>query len=357
MTGRANLNRLSVVVPTIDRQVEALRQAVSWTRLGAKVIVLDSSEAPADALFSRHDGITLTYVHEVQPFRKRLARAANFVNTPYVLLAADDDLFIPSAVSECIGFLDTNPAYGTCKGQALTFTCRSGKVSATPSYLSLQGYRICAVTSSQRLSQVKDFRAASVYAVQRTEIFRAAVYAIGASHDFENHVTASLPEMLWEITAASASGIYCIDRVMWLRNGINAPMWKPEQRIRPREWWRGASRQEQSHFVAAALEGLQRSQVESCEEADLYALMDAYASTAQGTNRVSAGKPSSSMRTKKLLAPLRRLLGGILRLMGLRTFAYFGTVEALRAQSLDPFLEFQEARKAIRAPRPKRPKG
>lgn len=356
MAGRSNLDQLTVVVPTICRQAEAFRQALSWTKLGVKVIVVDGSEVPAGALVSRHDGVTLTYVHDVQSFRKRLVRAANHVDTPYVLCAADDDLFVPSAVSECIGFLNTNPAYGTCKGQALTFKCRGGRVSATASYLSLQGYRICADTSSQRVSQVKDFRAAAVYAVQRTEIFRAAVYAIGASHDFENHATASLPEMLWEITAASASGIYCIDRLMWLRNGINAPMWKPEQRIRPREWWQGASRQEKRHFVAAALDGLQRSRVESCEEADLYALMDAYSETAWEANKIFAERASASIQTN-FLGLLRRLLGGLLRLMGLKSFAYFGTIEALRSQSLLPLLEFREASKAIKATWPSRSKG
>lgn len=346
MVGRPRLNQISVVVPTINRQGDALRQATFWLRYGAPVIVVDGSEKPAGALVSRHDGDSLTYVHAVEPLRRRLLRAVAGVNTPYVLLAADDDQFIPSAVGQCISFLDSNAAYGTCKGQAVTFSCRRGRIIMSRSYRTLQGFSITADSSSGRLSQLEDFRAAAVYAVQRTEIFRAAVYAIDAFDDFEDYATASVPEIMFEITSASASGIYCIDRLMWLRNGINPPMWKPELRIRPHKWWQAASKETRSQFVASVLEGLRRSGVESCTEDDLIMLMDVYSSSRQRAERSLLERHERPILVRTG-GTFWRLVGVALRTIGFRSPVMYGIIEALKSKSLLPMREFRTASRKI----------
>ena len=46
----------------------------------------------------------ISYFHEPFSFRERLAKAAVLVDTPYVAMLADDDLYFKAGLDECVSF-------------------------------------------------------------------------------------------------------------------------------------------------------------------------------------------------------------------------------------------------------------
>ena len=117
----------------------------------------------------------------------KLADALSRVTTPFVVMADNDDLFIPDGLRRAVDFLSANPGYVACGGQCVVFWLSNGAGSSQPD--ALFGDRVDWKSSSQYSTDTADTAAARLrerclgandvfYAVHRTELLRRHFEAV-----------------------------------------------------------------------------------------------------------------------------------------------------------------------------------
>jgi glycosyltransferase domain-containing protein len=125
------LTHLTILLPLKDRVTYTKRwlSYVSAADLQSRVLIADggSDDAVAPlAAESKAGGLDLEYVRypfdaAYQDFYAKLADALSRVTTPFVVLADNDDLFVPEGLKSAVQYLLAHPEYVACGGQCAVF--------------------------------------------------------------------------------------------------------------------------------------------------------------------------------------------------------------------------------------------
>src|SRR5574337_94950 len=95
------LSKLTLVIPTYNRQRYVLRNMRYWSGSTVTVHVLDGSERPIPAEEMVGLAATINYHHLPISWLNRLGKVANLVQTEYAALLGDDEFFLPNALQAC----------------------------------------------------------------------------------------------------------------------------------------------------------------------------------------------------------------------------------------------------------------
>lgn len=176
---------VTLIIILHNRHANIARLAEYYKDTDASFILADSStqKHPSSEIPGswRH-----FYTPEVT-YTKKIETVLQYVTTRYVILCADDDFIIPSAIQRCIHFLDTRPEYAAAQGNCLCF-----KKSELSSGLPVRFYPLYsqldyAYESDQGPARIKHLLSnykSLLYAVQRTAYLQQAYQ--GASDYIHN---------------------------------------------------------------------------------------------------------------------------------------------------------------------------
>lgn len=186
-------------------------------RLPFRILIADggSDDAVAQAVAQKKsEGIDVKYVRypvdrTYADYYAKLADALSRVTTPFVVLADNDDLFIPDGLASAVQFLLEHPGHVACGGQCAVFwvTTAGPAVHADSGYgdtvewkCSSQMYSDVADTARQRLRD-RCLGANDVfYAVHRTELLRRQFETI---RDFNPRDLFLVEQLVMFLTAIS----------------------------------------------------------------------------------------------------------------------------------------------------------
>ena len=214
-TSFTTLDRLTVAVLSKDRP-ELLESVVRyWLDQNVNVIVSDASKHP-NLEVAALTGVL--YRHGEDNWSQRLQFLSQSVRTDFVMLSCDDELYLPSAVSECILFLDRNPEFVACSGECVELSSKFGMLYWKPKYVRFRAFNLAHDSAQAR---VQDYLSASLvptayYGVNRVEPWRA----IWSSMNPDDFATLEASETMFEILAASFGKIRVLPRLLWVRNGL-----------------------------------------------------------------------------------------------------------------------------------------
>jgi glycosyltransferase domain-containing protein len=138
----------------------------------------------------------------------KVADALSKVITPFVVLADNDDLFIPDGLTRAVQFLADHPDYVACGGQCAVFWLASGQPAAQdPVYgdsvewkCSSQMHSDLADTAGQRILDQSMGASDVFYAVHRTALLRRQFETI---RDFNPHDLFLMEQLVAFLTAIS----------------------------------------------------------------------------------------------------------------------------------------------------------
>jgi glycosyltransferase domain-containing protein len=155
MNAAANdfLQKVAVIIPTHNRHHYLHRILKYFSSSGIEVYVADSSKQP----FAAANEYNAHYFHlpELSYFQK-MQRVAGKTTTPYICLCADDDFTVPSAMAECIKFLEENPAYFSAQGKTIFYgTKKNRDVNWWPCHLFIFGFNFAG--RKELTERVNDF--------------------------------------------------------------------------------------------------------------------------------------------------------------------------------------------------------
>lgn len=239
MSGTTLRDALTCVVPTYNRSSRLLRLLRYYHASGcqAQIHVLDSGDqetlrgAELDALM-RACAITLRRYDSDTPPLMKILQGLEEVSTPFVVLWADDDLLVPSALEDGVRLLTVRPEYSVVHGRSGLFAVREGQIQWVAPYLQRP---ILDETASARLRNHLQHYSVMFYSVHRTAAFRENVRRVCQS---------GLDWHTWGEIALSALAVIqgkacCLSRLYMLREGHDG-MWSAkidrERNADPFDW-------------------------------------------------------------------------------------------------------------------------
>lgn len=232
------LKRLTIIIPTYNRQDYALRAMRYWSGRGPLVYVVDGSEAPIDdseiTLFESN----ISYIHRPTGVADRLSFVTKLIDTDYVTMLPDDEFFLPAALADAIQFLQDQSDYSACIGQTLLFGFDKEGVTGKEVYRGENRVDLTQATSAERLlSLFGNYMPATILGVVRSDVWRMAL-ALFEDKEFSVY---AIGEIEFELCVVFAGKVEVLSELMRLRSSENPPIRGTDPTLMHknqfRSWW------------------------------------------------------------------------------------------------------------------------
>lgn len=143
-----DLDDLTVLILSHNRQHCLKEVLVFWEKHEIKTLVLDNSPKPLEhvSLYKK-----CTYVHSQTNFSDRSKKAMNLIQTKYVIVAADDELYLPKTLLKMTNFLEANLDYASVGAAAIAVWKYGPKIAASWAYKKTVGYHNTGINAHERI--------------------------------------------------------------------------------------------------------------------------------------------------------------------------------------------------------------
>jgi glycosyltransferase domain-containing protein len=214
------LEKISIVIPTFDRPDFVIRQAKFWQESMAQVYIFDGSARPIHDASGFAENIH--YLHLPQDFFHRMLHATSLVNTPYVALLGDDDLFLKSGLQESVERLEAEPDLFGVVGRAAYFFFQRGKVLGNQTHNLSSNYPAGVVDGIGRLNNLyHDGKIGGLaYGVYRSPGWRTAIQSTYA----KKYSCAYVYDTFLRTMLTYLGEIKMSESLVWLCSGENPPI-------------------------------------------------------------------------------------------------------------------------------------
>ena len=219
----ASLADLTLVIPAYNRPAYLERQIDFWSVTDVRLCILDGSKESAPQSLIDRMGPNVYYRHLPIGFNERLVIACDLVQTKYVALLGDDELYAPHGLQDCITQLEVDERLVACVGRTLFFFERDGAIYGNQSYEKSEDLENTFGNSIDRLHEsLIDITKGPylLYGLFQASEWKKAVrvaygrkYASGYAYEFAFHLIATLlgPSKM-------------VESLVWMRSGENPAM-------------------------------------------------------------------------------------------------------------------------------------
>lgn len=245
----ANLESLTIVILTMNRPRELSGVVQYWSKLPVKVIVADGSDFPC----SFEEIANVAYLHSQTSYLDRMARAANLVDTEFVALCSDDEVFLPSGLQACLTYLANNGDFVAATGEAVGLIESEGDAQLTLQYPDRQNFSLLEIHPLLRAKKhLASYRVCGYYAVTRALEWKL-IWQTLALEEFKPF---AIQELQFEAALAFSGKMAVVPILMWIRNNITSPIRGQgingfDEKARFGQWWLDSrSAQERNRLLA-----------------------------------------------------------------------------------------------------------
>ena len=219
----ATLRDITLVIPAYNRPAYLERQIDFWSKTDIHLCVLDGSRESAPQSLIDRMGLNVYYRHLPIGFNERLVLACDLVQTKYVALLGDDELYAPHGLQDCITQLDEDERLVACVGRTVFFFERDGGIYGHQAYEKSEDLEHTFGNSIDRLHEsLIDITKGPylLYGLFRTSEWKKIVrvsygrkYASGYVYELAFHLIATLlgPSKM-------------VESLVWMRSGENPAM-------------------------------------------------------------------------------------------------------------------------------------
>lgn len=234
------LSKLTVVIPSYERQDYIVRQIARWSNSSATVLIMDGSSRPIDVSIKKIISTlqNIHYYHSNNSIFSRLEEAASMINTPYSVFLGDDEFILNSAVYNILSVLENNKDVSACFGMSIAFrpSVDGSKIKYYESGYAMPGYSVDSDDLDERLQYaMRTYNAATSYAVLRSEVWKSS----WVMHAWS---TAHAGELFQAISTYIQGKLVTVDDLYFLSSRENTPVniqGKHDRGVLFKDWWRG----------------------------------------------------------------------------------------------------------------------
>lgn len=259
------LTKLTVVIPSYNRQNFLVRQSEYWDNSGVKIIVLDGSITEIDPvnLNKLKRNKDLIYIYSNKSLNSRLFMAKEMIQTPYVVTLSDDDFLIKSSANKAIEILEFDSEIVACRGQQLHAQLSKDlkNVYFSDLHNHYHNFQVNHDSLNGRLGYVFNrYNPATCFAVLRSDVWKAS----WGSFDY-NYSTTNVNELLQTIITYSYGKLASINLpyIVGTNENFAINTTSDNRSLLISEWWQEDQFQiEKKHFMSTLESHISRSQRE-----------------------------------------------------------------------------------------------
>jgi glycosyltransferase domain-containing protein len=231
---RMDLSSITLVILSHNRQ-HCLKSTLNfYESTNLNILVLDNSPEP---LSKNSVPKNCRYINVDAPFAKRSALAADLITTPYTIIGADDEIYIPPSLEKMKNFLDYNADYVAVGGYAMAVWEYGPTIAATWAYKKTYGYHN---SSPEPLERIRYHTGGGINPY--TSFFTCNLTRTWAAQEclsMYGRAPVLATDAISVITICGAGKSKYLDLVYWIRNWNQSPRshsgW--DRRISLHEWW------------------------------------------------------------------------------------------------------------------------
>jgi len=229
-----DLSRTTLVILSHNRQ-HCLRKTLQFYKFtNINILVLDNSETPLHADFVPRN---CNYLNSSEPFAIRSEMASKLITTPYTIIGADDEIYLPSSIQKMQDFLDVNLDYVAAGGYAIAIWEYGPTIAASWAYKRTYQYHNDGETPLARIDKHTGHGSSPI-----TSFFTCNLTRTFAAQDCLS-MYAKAPVLATDaisvLTICGAGKSKYLDIVYWVRNWNQSPRshsgW--DRRVFLHEWW------------------------------------------------------------------------------------------------------------------------
>ena len=217
-----DLRDVTVVILSRGREDILARTLAYWADVNISVLVLHNTQNPLS-----HTSISpnIEYHQMEVSYGQRCGNVSKYLKTEYSILSADDEIFIPTSISEMIKILKRNSSLASIGGLTIALGKYGPIKTGTHSYANMKDYNNVGANSYERLqyhfSQATGYRNGGIYRLMRRELMSALMNTFSKVADFS---TPYIYEVTGEILVNAYGPSKYLDNIYWIRNWINEPV-------------------------------------------------------------------------------------------------------------------------------------
>lgn len=172
-------DQATIIIILHNRHRNLDRLLEYYSGQGFQIVIADSSREE-----HRFDYLSPSVRYVYRPglsFTQKVEEILPTVQTPYVLMCADDDFVIPSGIHESVEFLNNNPEYCSAQGMILKYYVNPYETEFRVDLLYQGDFSLHSGKSWERIEKLFKPYKSLLYAVHRTEILNKVFMGAGKS--------------------------------------------------------------------------------------------------------------------------------------------------------------------------------
>ena len=229
-----DLSRITLVILSHNRQ-HCLKETLQFYKsTSLNLLVLDNSPAPLSNEFIPQN---CRYINVNEPFAIRSAKAASLIGTPYTIIGADDEIYLPSSLAKMQDFLDNNLDYVAAGGYAMAVWEYGPTIAASWAYKRTFRYHNDAITPLERIRLHTGNGSNPLTSFFTCNLTRS--WAAQECLTMYAKAPVLATDAISVLTICGAGKSKYLDLVYWVRNWNQSPRshagW--DRRVFLHEWW------------------------------------------------------------------------------------------------------------------------
>ena len=142
MDANSDRYKLTIFILSKDKNLVLKRLLEYWKDSGFRIVVLHETRNPIN-IYNQDSSVV--YLPTCDPLLDRIQKMSGLVETDYVLISTDDEVFSITSIMDGINFLDENQEFSTVSGQTVAVS----KYANQNNYLSVYRNYLGFETSSE----------------------------------------------------------------------------------------------------------------------------------------------------------------------------------------------------------------
>ncbi len=224
-----SLSKITVIIPTRDRQDAVYRQIAFWGGTQTQILILDNGKNPLGNQAVSKLPENITYVYKSGAFAQLLESLDNLIRTPYAIYCDDDNLVLPSGLAQGVELLEKEDELLFVWGKTALFQRVLGRIYLREEYIK-DSYNFAIQNNpTDRVSgHLQNYQPTAWYAIHRRAYFLEWTNFVARC--FRELSTGYATEWGTEIASFYRGKSRCTDQLTVLRSLENPPLDQHAQR-------------------------------------------------------------------------------------------------------------------------------
>ena len=236
MNENSHRYKLTIFILSKDKNLVLKRLLEYWKDSGFRIVVLHETRTPIN-IYGQDSSVL--YLPTCDPLLDRIQKMSALVETDYVLISPDDEVFSITSIINGIRFLDENPDFSAVSGQTVAVSKYANQNNYFSIYRNYLGFETSSEDSIGRMRESFEktngiMGIGAPYRIMRRNLFTNYMEAI---RELSPLNCSYLYEVLAEVYQHIHGKVKIFDNVFWIRNWIIPSATDTNRNFYYFQWW------------------------------------------------------------------------------------------------------------------------